>query len=82
MSCAGCGAQNLESSFGSCARCTIIAAFSSAFFWIFYFLSKSMTTSKFLTIPLLGFACMVTILLVAHLLGHAERFRRGSSPER
>ena len=71
-----CGAQNLENLFGSCIRCTFIAGFSSLLFWVTYILVRDQIEMSFVTTLLFGFATLVTILFLAHLLGHADNLCR------
>lgn len=70
MGCKSCGAQNIGGIFGTCLRCSITAAVSSALFWILYSLSVSYSLPGIVQWCLAGFAALVTLLLVGHVAGY------------
>ena len=74
MSC--CGAQNLDKLFGSCIRCTIVAGLSSLFLWVIYFTVDGRVGASWVTVMVFGFACIVSVMFFAHLLGHADNMRQ------
>jgi ABC-type polysaccharide/polyol phosphate export permease len=76
MACKSCGAADLSASLGTCGRCTFIAVASAALFWAFFIVAEQQSAPRLIAWPLLGFAALLTLLLVGHVLGHlSHRFR-------
>jgi hypothetical protein len=76
MACMGCGATIPDAIFGACLRCTVSAGISAGLLWTLYMLSASYAVSQFIVWPLLGFAMLVTLMLLAHVAGHISNFLR------
>jgi hypothetical protein len=77
MACKGCGAIDLNSVFGSCLRCTILAGISAACFWSLYALTTGHAMSRLITWPLAAFAVVVTLVLLGHVAGHISNRLNG-----
>ena len=73
MSCGGCGVVDFGAALGTCVRCTSIAAASASVFWLFYAVAMDYGARGLITWPLLGFATLVTLVLLAHVLAHLAR---------
>ena len=74
MACKSCGAGDFSESLGKCARCTSIAGASAVLFWSLYVVAKGHAISWLITWPLLGFAALVSLLFIAHILGHLSLY--------
>ncbi len=76
MSCEGCGTSELGQKLGKCPFCMWLAFVSSAFFWTLYYVLRGFFKSKFITLPVLAFASLVTLLLLSHLLAFLSNRRK------
>ena len=76
MSCSGCGTSDFGDKLGKCAACMRLALGSAILFWGLYFVLRRLVDSLFVQLPVLGFAALVTLVLLAHVLAFLSDRRR------
>jgi apolipoprotein N-acyltransferase len=78
MACKGCGGGEFAEKLGTCGFCIGLAAISATVFWLLYDLSQTWPRVWAISLMLLSFAILLTLLLVAHVIAYLRR--RGTEP--
>ena len=77
MACKGCGSTDLSEHLGRCSTCLLVALASSAACWSLGYYLEHAARIEWHSWPVGGFASLLTLLLLGHLLA---RFARPSEP--
>jgi hypothetical protein len=73
MACKGCGAGEFAEKLGTCGFCVGLAASSAAISWLLYALSQAWPRVWAISLLLMSFAILLTLLLAAHVLAFVRK---------
>jgi hypothetical protein len=77
MACKSCGSTDLSEHLGKCLYCIFLALGSSIMLWSLWYWLRGAVRIEWLTWAVGGFAALVTLLLIGHVLA---RFGRATPP--